>query len=393
MINISRLRLLLVSGAGWMFDAMDILILSYIIALLGSWYGWNPEQKTVMIIANNLGLLTGAFLFGYLADRIGRKQVFISTLLIYSLLTPLQGFVNTYIDLAILRYFIGLGLGGELPVVATLVSELSSPDKRGENVVLLESFWAYGTILAASIAYFLIPWIGFRATMILLGLTAFFVFVIRTYIPEPPRSRHRGKVGIDDLFHKEYKKLISIWVAWFSIAFGYYGVFLWLPGILVSKNFTIIRSFEYTLYMALAQVPGYFSAAYLVERIGRRPVFISYMIGSSFSAVLFAYSTNVNDILMWGSLLNFFNLGAWGALYAYTPELFDENYRATATGSAGSIARLGMIIGPIIPSLARSFEYSLTIFALIWFFGGLATLLTPETKKIVGRRIIASPHI
>jgi putative MFS transporter len=392
MVNISRAKLITVAGAGWMFDAMDILILSYIIALLGKWYGWTQDEKTIIILANNLGLLTGAFLFGYLADRFGRKNIFITTLLIYSILTPLQGFVKTYVDLALLRYFIGLGLGGELPVVATLVSELSSPEKRGENVVLLESFWAYGTIMAASVAYFLIPWIGYSETMILLGLTAFFIFVIRTQIPEPPRSVGSRRVSLKELVNKEYRKLIGVWIAWFSIALGYYGVFLWLPQILISKNFTIIRSFEYTLYMALAQVPGYFSAAYLVERVGRRPVFISYMIGSAITAVLFAYSVDTRDILLWGSLLNFFNLGAWGVIYAYTPELFNDLYRATATGSAGSIARIGMIIGPTIPSITRSFEYSLTTFAVIWLIGGLATLLTPETRKIIKKStIVISP--
>lgn len=383
MRNISRLRLLTASGFGWMFDAMDVILLSYIIAFLGSLFKWDPITKTIIILANNIGMLTGAFLFGYLADVYGRRKIFMTTLTIYSILTGLQGFVKDPYELALLRFFIGLGLGGELPVVATLVSELSEPEKRGENVVILESFWAYGSILAASVARFLIPFIGFTNTMILLALTALYVVVIRREVPEPLETINRvdEKISVKTLFREERRKIFASWIMWFSIAFGYYGVVMWLPDVVYSmKGFTIIKSFEYVLYMSLAQIPGYFSAAYLVERIGRRPVFLTYMFGSAVSGVLFAYSQAPEQVLLYGALLNFFNLGAWGVIYAYTPELFRAEYRATATGSSGSMARIGMIIGPMIPGISGSFVVSLLIFGAVWIFGSLAILTTPETK-------------
>ncbi len=360
---------------------MDILMLSYILAYLGSIYGWGAAERSIVILANNLGLLVGATLFGYLADIIGRKKVFMITLTIYSILAAFQGFIRSHIDLAIVRFFMGLGLGGELPVASTMVSELSKPEERGRNVVLLESFWAYGTILAAAISAFLMPRIGYTITMILLSLTAFYVIVLRRSLPEPAieRSKRSGSAVLELLTSSTRVTLVS-WIAWFSIAFGYYGAFLWLPHILVIKGFEIVRSLEYSFYMALAQVPGYFSAAYLVEKLGRKPTFIAYMAASAASAYLLAISKSPVDIILWGALLNFFNLGAWGVIYAYTPELFKAAFRATGTGTSGSLARVGMIIGPLVPTATGSFETSLAIFGLVWIIGSLSVLGAPETR-------------
>lgn len=376
---VTRARIIIVSGIGWMFDAMEILILSYILAYLGSQLGWGPAERSIVILANNLGLLIGATMFGYLADLYGRKKIFIATLLIYSLMAPLQGFIRNYYELAAVRFIMGLGLGGELPVGSTMVSELSKPWERGRNVVLLESFWAYGTIAAAAISAFLIPRIGYTTTMILLSLTALYTVILRTGLPEPMISSSRRKAPLSELLSRDKKIVLISWISWFSIAFGYYGAFLWLPTILAGKGLTLIRSLEYAFYMALAQIPGYFSAALLVEAIGRRPTFIAYMILSGISAIGFAYSRNPVDIMIWGSMLNFFNLGAWGVIYAYTPELFRDIYRATGVGSSGSIARVGMIIGPMIPAI-QSFETALAIYSATWILGSLAVLAAPETK-------------
>jgi len=376
---VSRARLIIVSGIGWMFDAMEILILSYILAYLGQLLGWGPAERSIVILANNLGLLVGATLFGYLADLYGRKKIFIATLLIYSIMAPLQGFIKNHYDLAAVRFIMGLGLGGELPVASTMVSELSKPLERGRNVVLLESFWAYGTILAAAISAFLIPRIGYTTAMILLSLTALYAAILRTGLPEPMASDSGKRVSLAELLSRNRRIVLISWISWFSIAFGYYGAFFWLPTILSGKGLTLIRSLEYAFYMALAQIPGYFSAALLVETIGRRPTFIAYMALSGLSAIGFAYSRTPVDIMIWGTMLNFFNLGAWGIIYAYTPELFREGYRATGVGSSGSIARIGMIMGPMIPAI-QSFETALAIYSATWILGSLAVLAAPETR-------------
>jgi len=377
-MEVSRSRLIISSGLGWMFDAMDILILSYIVAFLGLHYNWLTIDKANVILANNLGLFFGAIIFGYIADFIGRKRTFMVTLTIYSLFAGIMGFFTSPIPLIITRFLMGLGLGGELPVVSTLVSELSKPEERGQNVVLLESFWSYGTILAGFLAAFVLPVTGYSILMWIISLTALYVVYIRKAIPEP--FQKEKKESTIDLFKKERRKLLPMWLAWFSIALGYYGFLLWLPSMLIAKKYVMLTSFEFSLFMTLFQVPGYFAAAYLVEKIGRKITFFSFMILSALSGIIFALSKTTELILLSGALLNFFNLGAWGVIYAYTPELFNKEKRATATGSCTSMARVGIIIGSYLPALI-SFNTSLILFSIVWIIGSLSVLILPETIK------------
>jgi len=153
-VNGREARLIFASGIGWMFDAMDVLLLSYILVAASHELGLTKGDEGLVILANNVGMLIGAFLFGWLADLWGRRRTFMLTLALYSVGVGLTAFASSASDLAAIRLFTGLGLGGELPVAASLVSELSPPDRRGRNVVLLESFWSVGAILAAAVAYF-----------------------------------------------------------------------------------------------------------------------------------------------------------------------------------------------------------------------------------------------
>ena len=123
-----------------------------------------------------------------------------------------------------------------------------------------------------------------------------------------------------------------LWVLWFTVVLSYYGMFLWLPSVMVSKGFELIQSFEYVLLMTLAQLPGYFSAAWLIERMGRKFVLVGYLMGTAGSAWAFGNAGYDATLLFSGAMLSFFNLGAWGALYAYTPENYPAAIRARCWG-------------------------------------------------------------
>lgn len=389
MTAISRFRLIFAGGLGWMFDAMDIIILSYILAFLGIHYGWLTIDKANVMLANNFGLFLGAIIFGGIADVWGRKNTFMVTMIIYSIFAGIMGFFTSPLPITVVRFLMGLGLGGELPVVSTLVSELSKPGQRGQNVVLLESFWSYGTILAGVLAYFILPITGYSVLMWALSLTSLYVIYIRRSVPEPFKSGLR-KSNVKALRY-EGRKLILVWFAWFAIALGYYGFLLWVPSVLISRGFILFKSFEFSLLMTLFQVPGYFSAAYLVEKMGRRLTFSIYMIISAVSAIAFSYSQDQVLLFISGASLNFFNLGAWGVIYAYTPELFGDENRATATGTSTSMARIGMIAGPYLPALI-GFDQSLIIFALVWIFGSITIFFLPETAIRVKKILPTNPR-
>ncbi|MEM3326518.1 MAG: MFS transporter, partial [Thermoproteus sp.] len=301
-----------------------------------------------------------------------------------------------------IRVMTGLGLGGELPVVASLISELSPTRHRGRNVVILESFWSVGSILAAALAYFVFTRFGWRAPLLFLSATALYALALRTTVPESPywlyyRDPQRAlaiaqtygvslgrpeRHSVKELLSSYRAQTLVLWASWLLLAFGYYGAFLWLPSIIASRGYSLVNTFEYTLVMSLAQLPGYLTAAYLIEKIGRRLSLLLFFLGSAVSAAAFATAQTTLWLLAAGVALNFFNLGVWGLIYAYTPESYPSDLRATGMGSSGSMARIGMIVGPLLPPLLN-FQGALMAYSAAWLASAIIIyLFGKETKNI-----------
>ncbi|MGG0665181.1 MFS transporter [Viridibacillus arvi] len=390
---ISRNKLLGIAGVGWMFDALDVGILSFVIAALAKEWMLSPSEMGWIGSVNSIGMAVGAFVFGILADRIGRKSVFIWTLVIFSVASGLSALTTTLAAFMILRFFIGMGLGGELPVASTLVSESVASHERGRIVVLLESFWAGGWLLAALISYFVIPNYGWRIALLLTALPAVYAIYLRLHLPDSPQFTAKKDVvrnisqNIKDVWSKEYaRRTLMLWIVWFTVVFSYYGIFLWLPSVMVMKGFSLIASFKYVLIMTLAQLPGYFTAAWLIERAGRKFVLATYLLGTAVSALVFGNAETIGLLLVAGMFLSFFNLGAWGALYAYTPEQYPTIIRGTGAGMAASVGRLGGIFGPLLVGslVAKGYELNLIfgIFCISIIIGVVAIIaLGTETKQ------------
>jgi MFS transporter, putative metabolite:H+ symporter len=307
--------------------------------------------------------------------------------------------------LLIFRFLVGVGLGGELPTASTLVAEFSPAKMRGRMVVLLESFWAWGWILAALISYLVIPVYGWRVAFFLGAVPALYAAYLRKAIPESPRylelvgrereadeilNQMERAVGIEPpqeagalpstakiggmtlgqlLSGMFLRRTLCLWILWVGINFGYYGFVIWIPTLMVGKGFVLIKSLQYSLIMSLAQLPGYFSAAYLIEVIGRKPVLVLYLLGTALAAHFFGQSDSVTQILIWGCFLYFFSLGAWGAVYAYTPEMYPTKARGSGAGWAAAIGRVGAIaapcfVGVIYESYGKVTGYS-TVFGIL----------------------------
>jgi putative MFS transporter len=392
--EVSGRKLLGIAGMGWMFDAMDVGMLSFIIVALKVEWDLSPGQMGWIGSVNSIGMAVGALLFGIMADRIGRKNVFIITLLLFSLGSGASALTTTLTAFLTLRFFIGMGLGGELPVASTLVSESVPADKRGRVVVLLESFWAAGWLVAALISYFVIPKFGWQVALLVSAVPAFYALYLRLGLPDSPRFtalKARDKIsafqGMAKLWSKEHaRKTTMLWIVWFCVVFSYYGMFLWLPSVMVMKGFSMIKSFEYVLIMTLAQLPGYFTAAWCIDRFGRKFVLVVYLIGTAGSAYLFGTADSTALLLGAGILLSFFNLGAWGGLYAYTPEQYPTNIRGTGAGMAASFGRIGGVIGPLLVGYLVMQNISIstifTIFCISILIGAFTVFfLGTETKR------------
>ncbi|MFG0211586.1 MFS transporter [Brevibacillus porteri] len=376
------------AGFGWMFDAMDVALLSFIMVALRQEWGLTGEEAGLLGTGNLVGMAIGAIVGGYLADRIGRKPVFLLTLVLFGLASFASAFATGFATMLLFRFLMGLGLGAELPVASTLVNEFAPPEKRGSTVVLLESFWAVGWIAAAVISYFVIPDYGWRVAVMIGALPVVYALFARRSIPESPQFQKQAEnVPIATLLTSHRTETITLWVVWFAIAFSYYGMFLWMPSILVDKGFTMIKSFQYVLIMTLAQLPGYFAAAYLVEKWGRKWTLATFLFMTGVMAFAFGQSSGTTELLVTGAFLSFFNLGAWGALYAYTPENYPTPLRATGSGMASGVGRIGSIIAPYLVGYYSSHHYSYTfifsVFTAVLIVGTVVLLMCGRETKVL----------
>ncbi|MEJ5927736.1 MFS transporter [Corynebacterium sp. H128] len=409
-------RLLSVSGIGWALDAMDVGLISFIMAALAVQWNLSKQEVSWLGSVGFVGMAIGASLGGLLADKIGRRQVFAATLLIYGIATGASALAGSLAVLMILRFFVGLGLGAELPVASTLIAEFSPRAVRGRMVVLLEAFWAVGWILAAVVGTFVVAngHDGWRWALALGCIPALYSIIVRVGMPESvrfleSRGRHEEAetvvqsfeqsrilfevtparametaVVADSIWDRAVRsRTAALWVIWFCVNFSYYGAFIWIPSLLHAQGFTLVKSFTFTLIITVAQLPGYAVAAYLIEKWGRRSTLAAFLVSSAVAAGMYGFATAEWQIILAGCLLSFFNLGAWGALYAIGPELYPTNIRGQGTGAAAGFGRIASIIAPLFvpPVLATLGTMGLfALFALAFAIAAMAAFALPELK-------------
>lgn len=413
-------RLLVGSGLGWALDAMDVGLISFVMAALAAEWRLSPGTQGWIGSIGFVGMALGAALGGLLADRIGRRQVFALTLLLYGIATGASALSTGVAMLIALRFVVGVGLGAELPVASTLVSEYAPRRIRGRVVVALEAFWALGWIMAALIGYLLIPNLenGWRWALVIGIVPTAYALVVRFGLPESVRFLEaKGRVAEAEAAVRTFEessgiapaaspdtgatqdepapslwsrglrgRTAALWMVWFCINLSYYGAFIWLPSLLNRQGFTLVKSFEYTLIVTLAQLPGYAAAAFLIERWGRRPTLAGFLVGSAVSAGLLGLAATPGQIIAAGCALSFFNLGAWGALYAIGPELYPTAARGKGTGAAAAFGRIASIIAPLlVPVLIAwgggSNWLVFTTFAVAFAVGAIAALTLPEQRN------------
>lgn len=423
-------KVFFITGIAWIFVAMNQGMVSGVMAAIGEEWELTTGQKGLLGSIGMMGMAFGATLSGIAADRWGRKRILVCNLVIFGVASGLAGFAINYPMLLVLRFLTGFGLGGEGPVAFAFISECSPTKIRGRNGVLLESFWAWGWIIAALVAYFMIPVFGWRVAFWIGAIPAFFALVYRKMVPESPRyldsagkteeadalvrkmeeqagrpygaeheetanndTTEKIHVSFRDLWSKKYFRItVLLWIVWFGVNFGYYGFVLWTPSLLVEKGFTLVKSFEFTLIMSLAQLPGYYSAAFLVERIGRKIALVSYFAGTAVAAWLFGHAASTNEVLIFGSLLYFFSLGAWGCVYAYTPEVYPTVARGSGSGWATAFGRLGAFTAPFVVPVIYNYYGTQTGFTYVFImlmavFAAVAIAVAVLGKETMGRSL------
>lgn len=424
-------KIVAITGFAWTFVAFEIILISLVLPVIGAEFGifdlaafraTDPFAYGAVTAATLLGSFVGSVVFGRLSDARGRRTLFQACILVYTAFTALTALSFNVGSLFTLRMLAGLGLGGMLVIDPALLSEYLPPQHRGRFMVFLDFFWPGGFLLAIGFWYlFIVQLAGeWRLLFVAAAFPAFIAYLFRRAVPESPYylARHgrleeassvlrkvsRADVSAGDLtaepnvprapvaalFRGDLlrRTVVTIGV-WIALNFSYYGLFLWLPpalagfGIVDFSNPNTLASF--LVISALAQFPGYGASAFLVERIGRKRTLAAFLILGGLSGYVFATARDFWTLVVGLLFVSFFNLGAWGAVYPYTSELFPTQYRATGFGLAEGVGKITAVLAPL--AFAGLLAYSggvlwpLTSVAVLMLIGGvIAAAIGPETK-------------
>ncbi|MGR9172747.1 MFS transporter [Hyphomicrobiales bacterium] len=416
-----QVRLMGIFGLVWAADAMQVIAVGFTATSIAASFELTVPQALQTGTAFFLGMFLGALGFGKLADRIGRRRVLIATVLSDAVFGTLSIFAPSFAILLVLRFLTGAAVGGTLPVDYAMMAEFLPAKNRGRWLVLLEGFWAVGTLVVALAAWILSlsgvaeAW---RFIFAVTAVPALIGFGLRFFVPESPlfllrtgrndeakaivdriaavNGRNPLGEGIDvsstpsvkgaGIFSGELRRRTILMLAiWFLVSISYYGIFTWMPPKLAGDGFGFVRGYGFLVLIALAQIPGYALAAYGVEAWGRRPTLVAFCILSMIGCLLFVFGSS--GLVIGASLLimSFALLGTWGALYAYTPELYPTTSRATGMGAAGAMARLGGLLAPSLIALfvTQSFVLTIGIFAGLLLLAAIAALFVDaETRSV-----------
>jgi MFS transporter, putative metabolite:H+ symporter len=391
--NVHR-RLLFMGGLGYTFDAMDGAIMAFVLPVVSVLWSLTTVQTGVLGSATYIGFFFGALSAGTLGDLIGRRTVMMGALGIYSIATAASALAMTWPMFFSLRIVAGYGTGAESVIVAPFLAEFVASRYRGAFTGALAGFFSFGFVGAALLGNFIIPLAPAAWRFAVFATAAPVVMLLwwRRSLPESPRwLETRGRVqeaeaavsrieaeviaelggilpavgartqaapsaavgtllgNLAALWSRPLRRVTAMsWLMWLSLTSSYYAFFTWIPSLLVKSGMTVTRSFGYSLLIYIAQVPGYYSAAYLIDRIGRKALIVSYMLLGGASALGLANAHDNLQVTVAGALLSFFMNGSYAGLYVYTPELFPTRVRATGSGVASAIGRLGAIASPII---------------------------------------------
>ncbi|GAA2868849.1 MFS transporter [Streptosporangium fragile] len=420
--------LFLVVATAWLFDSIDLAAITFLLAPISQEFGLTPAQAGLLGSVSFAGMFAGAVSAGALADRFGRRRVFQYSIVIWGLASLGLVFAWNLPSLLTFRFVLGVGMGAEFPVAAALVAEFMPASRRGRYAALLEGAWPIGFVVAGALAYLIVPASGWRTFFALQACLALWALVVRRGVPESPRwlasrglseqaesvmasierrvagltgralpepviaagqdTAAGGRAGLRVLFSPAYRRrTLTLWATWFAILFGYYGLTTWMGKLLADNGFDIAKSIGFIVLMALWGVPGFLSAAYLIEIIGRRSCLALYTVASAVAAFFYGQASDQLELIVYGSILQFTFFGMWSSIYAFTPELFPTRVRGIGVGTATAAGRVGALLGPIVVPLLLAeggaplvFTASAGLFVLA---AVLVLLLLPETKQSV----------
>jgi MFS family permease len=385
---------LIAGSLGWMLDAMDVMLYSLVLSYLILELTMTSRTAGFLISLTLVASAFGGFLFGVLADRIGRTRALMASILLYSLATAACGLSRTIPQLAIFRFILGLGMGGEWTTAAALIAETWRAEHRGKALGLMQSSYAVGEAIAALVVILVLPHFGWRAVFFVGALPALLVFWIQKSVPEPAiwsqRIPSARGASFSRLFEKDVLRngLLATSMNACSM-FGYWGLFTWIPAYLSlpasqgGRGLSLVKTTTFFLVLCLGKWLGYTFFGVLADAFGRRKPYVTYLLIAAALVPLYGLARSSFWLLCLGPLVAFFGNGYFSGYAAIASELFPGEIRATAMGLSYNIGRGLSAAAPFaVGALAARFGIGPAFFLQAGAFlaAALLALLLPETR-------------
>jgi MFS family permease len=380
-----------------MLDSMDVQIYAQVLLEVMRELGMDSGTGGRLASITLLASAAGGFLFGVLADRVGRMRALVASILLYSVFTAACGLAQTVLQLAVFRFLLGLGFGGEWATGAALVAETWPAEHRGKALGIMQSSWAVGSALAAALTALVLPVFGWRGVFFAGILPALATLWIRRSVPEPEiwvRSRQQQPVtaglGLGELFSSAYRRHAAVATLMNAgTMFAWWGLFTWIPSYLKlspekgGAGLAVVDSALWFMAITAGQFLGYVSFGFIADWLGRRRAYLLYLLVAAAVVPVYGMVRAPWVLLLIGPIVGFFGTGYFSGFGAITAELFPTRMRVTAQGFTYNVGRIASAAAPeVVGRLAdrSGFGVAFLLISAAFVFAAALSSLLPETR-------------
>ena len=382
------------SAVGYAMDGFDLLILGFMLSAISADLNLTPGQAGSLVTWTLIGAVFGGIFFGILSDKYGRIRVLTWTIVLFAVFTGLCAFAQGYWDLLIYRTIAGIGLGGEFGIGMALAAEAWPARHRARVSSYVALGWQLGVLGAAVLTPLLLPSIGWRGMFLVGVIPAVVAWVIRNKLHEPevftarnPKDQPSAMQCLKLLMKDKATSKVSLGVIVLTSVqnFGYYGIMIWMPSFLSKQmGFSLTKSSMWTAATIIGMSVGIWVFGQMADRIGRKPTFLIFQVGSVISVLTYSQLSDPTAMLWVGAIMGLFVNGMMGGYGAVISEAYPTEARATAQNVLFNIGRAVGGFGPVVIgalAMAYSFQVAIALLAAIYVLDMLATaFLIPELK-------------
>lgn len=415
-----RWKIMWASIIGYAMDGLDVLILSFAMAAIVSEFGLTLGEGGMIATYTLIGTVLGGYIFGIFADWWGRVHTFSLTIIIFSIFTGACAFADNAVHLDILRFLAGLGLGGEYGIGMTLVSETWPGAKRARATAGVAMGWQAGAVLAAILAAVVLPDYGWRGLFLVGVLPALLAAWARHGIKEPPmwvkrkemkKALQARKDAGEKLTAEEEEQLteakkfplahlfadkkttittIALTIMTSVQNFGYYGIMVWLPMILLKEHGLTTKSMSgWMIVTVIGMIAGIFVFGWLCDRLGRKKPYLLFYVCAAAMVYIYVNLGTPIALLLGGAFLGFFCNG----MMAGYGTLLSENYTTDARSTAQNfIFNTGRAVGGFAPVIigtiaqTNGFNTAFVLLSAVYLAAAVNVLFfVKDTKNTVIR--------